>query len=337
MRIGVLGSGSWGTAIGVLLSKKGYEVNLWDRNSEVIESINQTRENIRYLPGVLLPAGLNGVNTIDECVKEAEIIVIAVPSQAVRKVCEQLRGLIRSEQILVSLAKGIEVGTSKRMSQVIEEYLPDNRIAVLSGPSHAEEVSRDIPTAVVVTSKERETAECIQDIFITPKFRVYTNPDVVGVEIGGAVKNIIAIAAGISDGLGYGDNTKAALMTRGIAEIARLGEALGAEYLTFAGLAGIGDLIVTCTSIHSRNRRAGMLLGQGKKLEEALAEIRMVVEGVNTTRSTYELAKKLGVDMPITSELYRILFEGKDPRYAVSDLMLRSKTHEIEEIAVKMW
>lgn len=337
MNIGIIGAGSWGTAIGVLLSKKGYSVKMWDRKKETLDEINISRENIKYLPGVLIPSGLSAVASLEECVSGVDIIVIAVPSQAVRSVCEQFKDLVSDNQIFVSLAKGIEIGSLKRMSEILEEYFPNNKITVLSGPSHAEEVSRDIPTTVTVACKDRETAEFIQDTFITPKFRVYTNPDVAGVEIGGAIKNIIALAAGISDGLGYGDNTKAALMTRGIAEIAKAGVAAGAEPLTFAGLSGIGDLIVTCTSMHSRNRRAGILIGKGKSVEEALEEIGMVVEGVNTTKSAYELSKKINIEMPITHELYKVLFEGKNAKYAVSELMLRDKKHEIEEVVQKMW
>lgn len=284
-----------------------------------------------------MPSGIKTTTDIEKCITDSNIIVMAVPSHAVREVCVNLKGIVKKEQIFVSLAKGIENVTFKRMSEVIEEHFTENDVAVLSGPSHAEEVSRDIPTTVVASSKSKTIAEYIQDIFITPKFRVYTNPDIIGVEVGGAVKNIIALAAGISDGLGYGDNTKAALMTRGIAEIARLGVALGAQPLTFAGLSGIGDLIVTCTSMHSRNRRAGILIGQGKTVEEATSEVKMVVEGINTTKSTYELSKKVGIEMPITTELYKVLFEGKNPKYAVSELMLRDKKHEIEEVANMIW
>ncbi|MCX7884099.1 MAG: NAD(P)H-dependent glycerol-3-phosphate dehydrogenase [Caloramator sp.] len=337
MKISILGAGSWGSAIAVLLSKKGYDISMWDRNRELLNEINHSRENIRYLPGVLIPAGINTADNLLECICGSEIIVMAVPSHGIREVCTKLKGMVKKEQIFVSLAKGIENNSLKRMSEVIEEYFPENRIGVLSGPSHAEEVSRDIPTTVVASSADKHTAEYIQDIFITPKFRVYTNPDIIGVEIGGAVKNIIALAAGISDGLGYGDNTKAALMTRGIAEIARLGVALGAQPLTFAGLSGIGDLIVTCTSMHSRNRRAGILIGQGKTVKEAIEEVKMVVEGINTTKSTYELSNKVGVEMPITKELYNVLFENKNPKYAVSELMIRDKKHEIEEVAQMIW
>ena len=337
MKIGVVGAGSWGTAISILLAKKGYEVKIWDRNKSTLDEINISRENIKYLPGVLIPSELNGVSNLEECIDKADVIVMAIPSHAMRSVCEGMQKLVKPNQVFVSLAKGIENSSLKRMSEIIEEYYPDNRIAVLSGPSHAEEVSRDIPTTVVSTSKSKDTAELVQDIFITPKFRVYTNPDIIGVELGGAIKNIIALGAGISDGLGYGDNTKAALMARGIAEMARLGVAMGAQPLTFAGLSGIGDLIVTCTSMHSRNRRAGILIGNGKKVDEALDEVKMVVEGVNTTKSTYELSQKTGIEMPITREIYNVLFMGKDPKYAVSGLMLRNKTHEIEEVVQKMW
>jgi glycerol-3-phosphate dehydrogenase (NAD(P)+) len=333
MNIGIIGTGSFGTAIGILLTKKGYNVKMWDRKKEMLDEINKTKENIRYLPGVLIPSNLKTEASIENCLLNADVIVMAVPSHAVRSVCKSIQKLVTVNQTFVSIAKGIENESFKRMSEIIEEFFPDNPVAVISGPSHAEEVSRDIPTTVVVSSKNMKAAEFIQDMFITPKFRVYTNPDIIGVEIGGAIKNIVALGAGISDGLGYGDNTKAALMTRGIAEIARLGVALGAKPLTFAGLSGIGDLIVTCTSMHSRNRRAGILIGQGKSVQEAQAEVKMVVEGINTTRAAYALSNKIGVEMPITNELYKILFEGKDPKYAVSELMLREKKHEIEDVA----
>ena len=337
MKIGIIGAGSWGTAVGVLLSKSGHNVYIWDRDKELVEQIINAKENLKYLPGILFPASLKGCQSNEEAVKDADVVIMAVPSQAVRSACQGLKEYIEEKQIIVSLAKGIEMGTYKTPSSIIEEYFPCNKVCVISGPSHAEEVSRDIPTAVVCASKSQQAAEEIQDLFISPKFRVYTNPDVIGVEIGGAVKNIIALGAGISDGLGFGDNTKSALMTRGIAEISRLGEAMGAEQQTFSGLSGIGDLIVTCTSMHSRNRRAGILIGQGKSVEEALKEIRMVVEGVNTTKSTFELAQRLNIEMPITSQLYKVLFQGKSPLYAVSELMLRDKKHEIEEVVHKMW
>lgn len=337
MNIGVVGAGSWGTAIGVLLSKKGYSVKVWDRKKDLIDMINNTRENIKYLPGVQLPDNLRAVYELKDCIADSNILVMSVPSHAIRSVCEAMVELINKEHVFISLAKGIENESLKRVSEIIEEYFPENKIAVLSGPSHAEEVSRDIPTTVVATSKCLETAQLVQDVFTTPKFRVYTNPDIIGVELGGALKNAIALAAGISDGLGYGDNTKAALMTRGIKEIARLGVTMGADPLTFAGLSGIGDLIVTCTSMHSRNRRAGILIGKGKSMAEAQEEIKMVVEGINTTKSTYELSKKIGVEMPITEALYSVLFMNKDPKNAVAELMIRDSRHEMEEVVRSTW
>ncbi|MDF2672675.1 MAG: NAD(P)H-dependent glycerol-3-phosphate dehydrogenase [Clostridiales bacterium] len=337
MKVGIVGAGSWGTAVGILLGNKGYEIKLWDRKKDLLNEINTYKENKRYLPGIKIPDNLIGEENIDKVVQDADGIVMAIPSHAVRSICKNLQNIINKDQVIISLAKGIENGTYKRMSEIIEEFYPHNPLGVLSGPSHAEEVSRNIPTTVTSSSKIKETAEFIQDMFITPEFRVYTNLDIIGVELGGAVKNIIALAAGISDGLGYGDNTKAALMTRGIAETARLGFALGAQPLTFAGLSGIGDLIVTCTSMHSRNRRAGILIGKGRTVKEALDEVQMVVEGINTTKSVYELAKIINIEMPITNELYKILYEEKPAKHAVLELMLRDKKHEIEEVAKKMW
>jgi glycerol-3-phosphate dehydrogenase (NAD(P)+) len=337
MKIGIVGAGSWGTAMAYSLSQKDYEISIWDKDIELIEGIKNSRQNIKYLPGVVLKSNIKTTDTLEECILDANFIVIGVPSHAVRSVCSAMKSKITTDQIVVNLAKGIENGSLKRMSEVIEEFLPDNKIVILSGPSHAEEVSKDIPTTVVAASKTEEASKLTQDIFSTKFLRIYTNPDIIGVELGGAVKNIIALAAGITDGLGYGDNTKAALMTRGIAEITRLGVALGAKPSTFAGLSGIGDLIVTCTSMHSRNRRAGILIGQGKSIEEALKEVNMVVEGVNTTKSTYELSKKIGVEMPITNELYKALFEDKNPREAVNDLMLREQKLEMEDVASSIW
>jgi len=336
MKISILGAGSWGTAISLLLSKKNFEVCVWDRNDKVLDDIKLNRKNDRYLPGITLSSNIIPKYDIKEAIDGAEMIVVAVPSHAVRDVCSKIKDCVIKDQIFISLTKGIEDKTFKRMSQVIEEFFPENKVAVLSGPSHAEEVSRDIPTAVVVASKHEDVALKVQDIFMTPNFRVYTNTDIIGVEIGGAVKNIIALAAGISDGLGFGDNTKAALMTRGIAEIARLGIALGANPMTFTGLSGIGDLIVTCMSMHSRNRRAGILIGKGKSLKEALEEVNMVVEGVNTTKSTYQLSLSIGVEMPITKELYNVLFNGKDPKLAVTELMQRDKKDELESMLFKV-
>ena len=331
-KVCVLGTGSWGSALGLTLAKKGYEVSMWTLNEEQAKRINKTKENIDYLPGVLFPNNMTVTTSLEEAVLNSIIIVLAVPSQAIRSVCNQIKPFIKDEQIIVDVAKGLEKGTGLRLSEVVEEELPNNPYVTLSGPSHAEEVARDIPTTVVVASTNLEVARRVQDIFMGPKFRVYTNPDIVGVELGGALKNIIAFGAGICDGLGLGDNSKAALMTRGIREISRLGVAMGADASTFSGLSGIGDLIVTCTSMHSRNRRAGILIGQGKSLEETLEEVKMVVEGITATEVAYEVSKKLNVDMPITSAIYSILHSKLNPNEVVIDLMMRNKTHEMEEI-----
>lgn len=331
-KVCILGAGSWGSALGLVLAKKGYEVSIWTLSQEQADKINKTKENIDYLPGVLFPNNITLTTSLEEAVLNSKIIVLAVPSQAIRSVSSSLKPFVKDEQIIVDVAKGLERGTGLRLSEVVAEELPNNPYVTLSGPSHAEEVARDIPTTVVVASENIEVAQTVQDMFMTPKFRVYTNPDIVGVELGGALKNIIAFGAGICDGLGYGDNAKAALMTRGIREIGRLGVKMGANLSTFSGLSGIGDLIVTCTSMHSRNRRAGILIGQGKNLEETLAEVKMVVEGITATEVAYDVSKKLGIDMPITSAIYSVLHEGANPNEVVADLMMRNKTHEIEEV-----
>jgi glycerol-3-phosphate dehydrogenase (NAD(P)+) len=331
-KICVLGAGSWGSALALVLAKKGYEVNMWTLNEEQANKINKTRENIDYLPGVLFPNNITVSTNLEETVKGSKIIVLAVPSQAIRSVSAQIKPFVKDEQILVDVAKGLERGTGLRLSEVCEQELPNNPYVTLSGPSHAEEVAKDIPTTVVVASEDLEVAQVVQDIFMGPKFRVYTNPDIVGVELGGALKNIIAFGAGVCDGLGLGDNAKAALMTRGISEIGRLGAAMGANVSTFAGLSGIGDLIVTCTSMHSRNRRAGILIGQGKSLDETLKEVKMVVEGITATEVAYEVAKKLNIDMPITNAIYSVLHQGSNANEVVIELMMRNKTHEMEDI-----
>ena len=331
-KVCVLGTGSWGSALGLTLAKKGYEVSMWTLSEEQAYKINKTKENIDYLPGVLFPNNMTVTTNLEESVVNSTVIVLAVPSQAIRSVCNQIKPFIKDEQIIVDVAKGLEKGTGLRLSEVVEQELPNNPYVTLSGPSHAEEVARDIPTTVVVASTDLDIAQKVQDIFMSPKFRVYTNPDIVGVELGGALKNIVAFGAGICDGLGLGDNSKAALMTRGIREISRLGVAMGADASTFSGLSGIGDLIVTCTSMHSRNRRAGILIGQGKSLEETLAEVKMVVEGITATEVAYEVSKKLNVDMPITNAIYSILHSNLNPNEVVIDLMMRNKTHEMEEI-----
>ena len=333
-KICILGAGSWGSALGVLLAKKGYEVEMWTNEESQCDSVNRSRENIDFLPGVVIPQNMNLSIDIQDSIKGAKAIVMAVPSQAVREVIKLAKPYVSKDQIIVNVAKGLERGSNLRISEVVAQELEENSFAVLSGPSHAEEVAKDVPTTVVVASKDMDIAETVQDIFISPKFRVYTNTDLVGVELGGSLKNIIAFAAGVSDGLGYGDNTKAALMTRGLTEIVRLGVAMGANAKTFSGLSGVGDLIVTCTSMHSRNRRAGILIGQGMSLEEALKEVKMVVEGVEAAKVAYGLSKEYGVEMPITNELYGVLFEDKDVKKSVIDLMMRSKTHEIEDLSI---
>lgn len=338
--IGVIGGGSWGTALAILLCNNKHNVHIWLRDKKQIEYIKTHNENSKYLPGISIPKNITVTNDIAEAIYKKDILVLSIPSHGVREVLNNNKILFNKEQIIVNVAKGIENDTLLRVSEIVDEILPDNPFAVLSGPSHAEEVARNMPTTVVSASTDKKVAEYIQDVFMSPFFRVYTNPDVIGVELGGALKNVIALGAGISDGLKYGDNTKAALMTRGITEISRLGKEMGANGVTFAGLAGIGDLIVTCTSMHSRNRRAGILIGQGKTLEEATKSVGMVVEGIKTTKSTYQLAKEYDVIMPITKEIYEVLYEGKDVKNSVVNLMLRDKKHEMEDIIkgqIKNW
>lgn len=333
-KIAVMGAGSWGTALAVLLSKNGHQVTLWCFLESEKNQLERARENIDYLPGVLIPQDIIITNDYKEAITQNEIIVVAVPSKFIRSNIEQFSPYLTTNHIIVNVSKGLENDSLLRMSQVIEEIVPQCFVAVLSGPSHAEEVAKDIPTVCVSSSKSKKIAEKIQDVFMTPKFRVYTNPDLIGVELGGAIKNVIALAAGVVDGLGYGDNTKAALMTRGMVEITRLGVSMGADIQTFNGLAGIGDLIVTCTSIHSRNRRAGILIGKGMSLEQALDEVQMVVEGVYSAKAVYALSKKYNVEMPIIREINEVLFDSKSPKEAVVDLMIRDKRgeHQMEEI-----
>lgn len=329
MKVTFIGGGSFGTALAVMLSKKGYIVNLWDRKQDTVDDINIKRENIKYLPKIVIPSSITASNNMQEAIEGCEFIILSVPSHAIRSVSKEISKYVNDSQIIVSIAKGIEEGTGLRLSQVINQELPGNKVVILSGPSHAEEVGMDIPTTVVVTSTDVESTIKVQDLFMTNKFRVYTNEDIIGVEIGGAVKNIIALAAGISDGIGYGDNTKAALMTRGITEIIRIGEKLGGKKETFYGLTGMGDMIVTCTSMHSRNRRAGILIGQGLSTDAATKEVGMVVEGIKACKAFYELKEKIGVSMPITDALYEVLFKNKDSKYAVYELMSRNKKDEV--------
>ena len=323
-----LGGGSFGTALSVMLAKKGLNVNVWDREASVVEDINAKKVNIKYMPGVVIPSGITATTLIENAIDNSKYIVLAVPSHVIRDMCKNIKNIITPDQIIISIAKGIEQDSKKRLSQVIKEELPDNPVVILSGPSHAEEVARDIPTTVVVTSEKMSFAREVQDLFMTNKFRVYTNDDIIGVEVGGAVKNIIALAAGISDGIGFGDNTKAALMTRGMTEIIRIGTKLGGKSETFSGLTGMGDLIVTCTSMHSRNRRAGILIGKGASPEEAINEVGMIVEGIKACKAFYQLKEELNIEMPITDSLYKILFEKKDPKHVVVELMTRNKKGE---------
>lgn len=332
-KVGILGGGSWGTALALLLAEKEYNVHIWVRSEAQSEEIREERTNTKYLPGITIPDNVTVSTTIEDALTDSEIILLAVPTNSIRSVLENIQGMVSPMQIFVNVAKGIEIKSMKRISEIVAEYYPNNGFVVLSGPSHAEEVSRGIPTTVVSASKSKEAAELVQDVFSSPAFRVYTNPDVTGVELGGALKNIIALGAGISDGLGYGDNTKAALMTRGIYEMSKLGVALGAEADTFSGLSGIGDLIVTCTSMHSRNRRAGILIGKGLSMEQAVQDIGMVVEGIKTAEAAYSLSKNLGIEMPITREIYNVLFKGADVRKSVEQLMGREKKHEMELVA----
>lgn len=325
----VMGAGSWGTALSVQLANNGHNVRMWSFIKEEAEGINTLRENKEKLPGVKVPDKVVCTNDVNDALEGAEAVIMVVPSEFMRSSVKAMKGALKDKMVVVSCSKGLEEGSFLTMSQVINDEAPNVRVVALSGPSHAEEVGRGIPTAVVAASLDSDAALYVQDLFMSPMFRVYTNSDIIGVELGGSIKNVIALCAGISDGLGFGDNTKAALMTRGIAEMSRLGEIMGAKQQTFSGLAGIGDLIVTCTSMHSRNRRAGILIGKGKSLEEALKEVAMVVEGVNTTRAAYHMAKKLDVEMPIINQAYEVLFNGKDAKQAVIDLMMRDRKLEI--------
>ena len=324
--IGVAGSGGWGTAMAVLLSDSGHDVTLWSYFKEESETLSKNHEN-KLLPGVKIPDSVKFTNNISDCAG-CEIIIIAVPSHTVRQTCKSLAPYVSDGQIIVNISKGFDEGTYLRLSETIREEIPNARVLVMSGPSHAEEVGRGMPTTNVIANEDHDLAVYVQKIFMTDKFRIYTNTDVIGVELGGALKNVIALCVGICDGLGYGDNTKAALMTRGMAEIVRLGTAMGANVRTFAGLSGIGDLIVTCTSMHSRNRRAGILIGKGETAEQARAEVGMVVEGIKTCDAAYHLARKYNVDMPIVNEAYKVLFENKPAGDAVWDLMCRSEKRE---------
>ena len=333
-RFSVIGGGSWGSALAILLANKGYEVDMWIRDDSQVKEMELSRENKKYLPNIKLPDNLRLTNDLEKATYKKDALILSVPTHGIRQTLNNCKKYINKDQIIVNVAKGIENDSLLRISEIVKEILPYNKYAVLSGPSHAEEVAKDMPTTVVSASADKEVAEYVQDIFITPNFRVYTNPDVIGVELGGSLKNVIALGAGITDGLNCGDNTKSALMTRGIFEMSKLGEKMGANASTFSGLSGVGDLIVTCTSMHSRNRRAGILIGQGKSLEESIKEIGMAVEGVKTTKSTFMLAEKYNISMPITREIYGVLYEGNDVKLSVNNLMARDRKHEMEDVAL---
>jgi len=328
-KINIIGSGGWGTANAILLANKGHEVLLWSYLEEESENLAKHRENKAFLPGITIPENVKFTSDISLCGK-ADLIVIAVPSHGVKSTCQKLAPYVSDGQLILNISKGFDEETLERLSQVISSAIPCAKVASMSGPSHAEEVALGMPTTNVVACKDGALAEYIQDLYMSQKFRVYITEDIVGLELGGSLKNIIALAAGICDGLGYGDNTKAALMTRGLVEITRLGVKLGAKPETFSGLTGVGDLIVTCTSMHSRNRRAGILIGKGKTADEAREEVGMTVEGIKACYSAYELSRKHGVEMPIVEAIYKVLNGEIEPDEATELLMGRAKKHETE-------
>lgn len=330
-KIGVIGAGSWGTALSILLYHNGHQVTVWSISQEEVDMLNTTRRHESKLPGVEIPEGISFTTDLKMTMEGQDVLVLAVPSPFIRSTSRMMREFVREGQIIVNVSKGIEEGTFYTMTDIMEEEMPGIDAAVLSGPSHAEEVSRGLPTTCVVGAHSRKTAEYLQNIFISDVFRVYTSPDMLGIELGGSLKNVIALAAGTADGLGYGDNTKAALITRGIAEIARLGIAMGGKPETFFGLTGIGDLIVTCASVHSRNRKAGYLIGKGYTMEEAMNEVKMVVEGVYSAKAAMGLARKYQIEMPIVEQVNQVLFEGKKADAAVKELMLRNRKSETED------
>lgn len=329
MKVSILGAGGWGVALAVLLYNNGNDVIMWSKLEDEVKLLNEKREHIIGLPGVMIPEEITITSDLNSAVKDRDIIVLATASKYTRETAHSLSGLINKGQIIVNVSKGIEDNTLMTLSQVIESEIPQADVAVLSGPSHAEEVGKGLPTTCVAGAHSVETAKIIQNAFMSKVFRVYTSTDMTGIELGGALKNVIALAAGMADGIGYGDNTKAALITRGMAEIKRLGIAMGGNNETFSGLSGIGDLIVTCASMHSRNRRAGILMGRGKSMEEAMKEVNTVVEGVYSAKAALKLAKKYNVSMPIIEKVNEVLFDNKSVKDAVIELMLRDKTSEI--------
>ena len=329
--IGVIGSGTWGTALSILLNNNGHKVTVWSALAEEVQMLKENRIH-KSLPGAKISGKIQITGNLNEAILDMDLLVLAVPSIYIRDTVHKMNSHVKRGQIIVNVAKGIEESSLKTLSEVIEEELPTANVAVLSGPSHAEEVSKGLPTTCVVGAHNKRTAEYIQNIFTSTFFRVYTSPDILGIELGASLKNVIAIAAGIADGLGYGDNTKAALITRGITEISRLGMAMGGKPQTFSGLSGIGDLIVTCASMHSRNRRAGILIGQGATMEEAMNQVQMVVEGVYSAKAALALSRKYKVVMPIIEQVNAVLFDGKAAVEAVQDLMLRDKTIEYSDL-----
>ena len=329
-KIGIIGAGSWGIGLTVLLHQNGHELTVWSILEEEIAMLREKREHETKLPGVKLAEDIVFTNDLQAAMADKDLLVLAVPSPFTRSTCRQMKEYFQKGQIVVNVAKGIEEKTLDILTDIIEEELPGVNAAVLSGPSHAEEVGRGLPTTCVVGAHDKNTAQYLQSIFISPVFRVYTSPDMLGIELGGALKNVIALAAGTADGLGYGDNTKAALITRGIAEISRLGIAMGGKAETFFGLTGIGDLIVTCASVHSRNRKAGYLIGRGYTMEQAMDEVKMIVEGVYSAKAALALSKKYRVEMPIVEQVNKVLFEGKPAADAVKELMLRATRDEQE-------
>ncbi len=331
--VGIIGAGSWGTALAILLHSNGHKVTVWSYNDKEVLELREKREHVSKLPGVKLPEDMFFTSAMQEAIEGKDFLVTAVPSTVTRATAGNMRPYVKEGQIIVDVSKGIEESTLMTLSQQIEEELPQADVAVLSGPSHAEEVSRGLPTSVVIGAKTKKTAQYLQQAFMNDVFRVYISPDRLGMELGGSLKNVIALAAGVADGMGYGDNTKAALITRGIAEIARLGVKMGGSIESFTGLTGIGDLIVTCASVHSRNRKAGYLMGQGKSMQEAMDEVNMVVEGVYSTKAAVRLGRKYEVSMPIVNKVNEVLFEGKDPKEAVKELMIRDG--RVEHSALK--
>ena len=326
--ITVLGDGGWGTTLALLLCGKGYPVSLWGAFKDYSKLMDKTRLNPKFLPGIKIPRDIDITSDIKSAVSDREIIVLAIPSQYTRAVLKQIKGNFARKTIFLSVTKGIEIKSSKRISEIIHSTLGPVKFAVLSGPTIAQEVAKGIPTTAVAASYNKEIRKKIQEIFSTERFRVYTNPDVVGVELGGSLKNVIAIACGVSDGLGFGTNTKAAILSRGLAEISRLGQAMGAKLETFSGISGLGDLVTTCISTQSRNRFVGEQIGRGKTLKQVCAHMQMVAEGVATAKSAYALSLKYKVDMPITKEVYRLLYFNKSPRQVVKDLMTRKSKEE---------